>query len=236
MRNVFARGAVAGALAGLLTGVVSYVFVEPTVSRAIVLEGDGPGPVSRHVQKVFGLTSGMILGGVALGLLFALAFRVLPSVRPAWDKAVGLGLGGFAALFLIPQLRYPANPPGVGDASTIVVRTSGYVYAMALGVAVVCAAYFALRRLTARGWPPCYRQPAVLLGSVLVVGIGYRLLPTPQVDYHLPANLLSEFRVQSLGIQLLLMTLLTIGFGLLSERTAGPVPAPAPAPADKVRV
>ena len=225
MRNVFTRGAAAGALAGLLTGPVSFFLVEPTLSRAIALEGDGPGPVSRHVQRVFGLTSGMILGGVALGLLFALAFRVLPSVRPAWDRAVGLGLGGFAAMFLVPQLRYPSNPPGVGDAATIVTRTSGYVYAMALGVAVVCAAYFALRQLAARGWPPQHRQPAVLLGAVLLVGLGYRLLPSAAVQYRLPADLLWEFRLQSLGIQLLLVTLLTIGFGLLSGRVARPTSA-----------
>ena len=226
MRNVFARGAVAGALAGLVTGITSYLLVEPTISRAIALEGDGPGPVSRHVQQVFGLTSGMVLGGVALGLLFALAFRVLPSVRPAWDKAVGTGLGGFAALFLVPQLRYPSNPPGVGDATTIVTRTSGYVYAMALGVAVVCAACFALRQLAARGWPTPHRQPAVLLGAVLLVGLGYRLLPSAAVQYRVPPDLLWDFRLQSLGIQLLLVTLLTIGFGLLSERAARPASAP----------
>ena len=235
MRSVFARGATAGALAGLLTGLVSYVLVEPTISRAIALEGDGLGPVSRHVQKAFGLTSGTVLAGVALGLLFALAFRVLPSARPAWDKAVGLGLGAFAALFLIPQLRYPSNPPGVGDASTIVTRTSGYVYATALGVAVVCAAYFALRRLTARGWPSCFRQPAVLLGSVLVVGLGYRLLPSAPVTYRVPPDLLWEFRLQSLGIQLLLVTLLTIGFGMLSERSAHAA-AVEPAPTDRLLV
>ena len=227
MRNVFARGAVAGALAGLVTGIVSFVFVEPTISRAIALEGAAPGPVSRGVQRAFGLTSGTILAGVALGLLFALAFRVLPSVKPAWDRAVGLGLGGFAAVFLIPQLRYPANPPGVGDAATIVQRTSGYVYATALGVAVLCLAYFALRRLAARGMPAYLRQPLVLLGSVITVGIGYRLLPSVAVDYRVPANLLAEFRLQSLGIQLLLMTGLTIAFGVLSERSAGVAPVPS---------
>ena len=220
MRNVFARGALAGALAGLVTGVVSFVLVEPTINRAVALESDAAGPVSRHVQQVYGLTSGTVLAGVALGLLFALAFRLLPSKRSAWDKAVGLGLGGFTALFAVPQLRFPANPPGVGDAATIVDRTSGYVYATALGVAVVCAAYFFLRQLAARGYPAYVRQPVVLLGSVLTVGLGYRLLDSAPVTYRVPPDLLWDFRLQSLAIQLLLITLLTVAFGVLSERSA----------------
>ncbi len=226
MRNVFARGAAAGALAGLVSGVVSYLLVEPTVDRAIALEGAGDGPVSRHVQKVYGLTSGAVLGGIALGLLFALAFRVLPSKRSAWDKSVGLGVGGFAALILIPQLRYPSNPPGVGDSSTIAERTSGYLFAVALGVAVVCAAYYALRRLAARGVPPNVRQPAVLGASVLVIGLGYLALPSVAVTYDLPANLLWQYRVQSLGIQLLLLTGLTVTFGVFAERVTRTPSAP----------
>ena len=57
MRNVFLRGALAGAAAGLLTSVAAYVWLEPVLSRAIELEGpaDGEPVVSRRTQQLLGL-------------------------------------------------------------------------------------------------------------------------------------------------------------------------------------
>ncbi len=220
MRNVFLRGAVAGAMAGLLTSVAAYVWLEPVLSRAIELEGpaDGPPLVSRQTQMLLGMPAGFVLVGLALGLVFAVAYRLLPSSGSAWERSTGLAAGGFVALALIPQLRYPANPPGVGDPETIGVRTSSFLLAVALGVLVVSGAYAALRALQARGVPAAPRQAVVVAVAVLVVAVGYLLLPDSGDVVDAPAALVYDFRVRSLGLLALLYALLGAVFAALTLR------------------
>lgn len=238
MRNVFARGAVAGAAAGLLTSVVAYVWLEPLLTRAIALEGptDSAGPVSRETQKMLGMPSGFLLVGVALGLLFAVSYRALPTGTSPWRRSIGLAAGGFTALALIPQLRYPANPPGVGDPETIADRTGSYLLAVVLGVAVVAGGYAALRHLQARGVRDSVRQSAVIAASVLVVGVGYALLPDSGDAVDVPAALVYDFRVRSLALLALLYALLGAAYGALSERVEAPASADDAPGAVEVRV
>jgi hypothetical protein len=220
MRNVFARGAVAGAIAGLLTSVAAYLWLEPVLSRAIALEGpsDGEGPVSRETQKLLGMPAGFLLVGLALGLLFAAVYRALPAAGTAWQRSTALAAGGFVALALIPQLRYPANPPGVGDPDTIAGRTGSYLLAVALGVAVVAGSALALRQLRATRLSPVLRHTSVAVLGVLVVGVGYALLPDSGGAVDAPAALVYDFRVRSLGLLALLYALLGVVFGAVSER------------------
>jgi hypothetical protein len=220
MRNMLARGAVAGGAAGLLTSIVAYVWVEPVLTAAIALEGpsDGEGPVGRQTQKLLGMPVGFLLLGIALGLLFAVVYRRLPSAAPAWSRSVGLATGGFTALALVPQLRYPANPPGVGDPETIGQRTFSYLLAVMLGIAVASGAYAALRALRARGVPPPVRQPAVAVGAVTLVAIGYLLLPDSGDAVDAPAALVYDFRARSLGLLVMLYATLGAVFGMLTER------------------
>jgi hypothetical protein len=218
MRSLLLRGALAGALAGLLTSVAAYFLLEPVLDAAIALEGGGDGPVSRQTQKTLGLPTGFVVVGMALGLLFALAYAVLPSRDTAWRRALGLAFGGFLALAAVPQLRYPANPPGVGDPETITGRTSSYLLAVALGVAVVSAAYAALRALDGRGVGPSLRQPLVVAVTLAVVAVAYALLPDSGDRVEAPASLVWDFRIRSLGALALLWALLGAAFGLLAER------------------
>ncbi len=220
MRNLYARGAVAGAVAGLLTSLAAYAWLEPVLRRAIALEGpaDGAGPVSRQTQELFGMPAGFLFVGVALGLLFAVAYRVLPSEASAWRRSTGLAAGAFVALALVPQLRYPANPPGVGDPETITGRTSSYLLAVALGVAVVSGGYAVLRLLHQRGTAASVRQAAVAVAGVSLVAVGYVLLPDSGDAVDAPAALVYDFRVRSLGLLVLLYALLGAVFGGLTER------------------
>jgi hypothetical protein len=218
MRNVFARGAVRGPAAGLFTSVAAYFFLEPTLTAAIALEGpsDGEGPVSRETQKLLGMPLGFVFAGLALGLLFAVAYRVLPSRAEPWQRSLGLAAGGFAALALIPQLRYPANPPGVGDPETIAGRTSGYLLAVALGVIVISGSYAGLRALRARGVSAPVRQSAVTVLAVLAVAVGFALLPDNTDPVGAPAALVWEFRIRSIGLLVLLYTALGAIFAALT--------------------
>ena len=228
MRNVFARGAVSGAAAGLLTSVAALFLLEPTLDAAIALEGpsDGEGPVSRETQKLLGMPLGFAFAGLALGLLFAVAYRVLPSRAEPWQRSLALAAGGFTASALIPALRYPANPPGVGDPETISGRTSGYLLAVALGVLVVSGAYAAARALHARGVSAPVRQSAVVVLAVVSVAVGFALLPDNTDPVGAPATLVWQFRIRSLGLLVLLYATLGALFAALTLRSqAAALPA-----------
>ena len=214
------RGLLAGACAGALTGLVGLLFAEPTLDAAIALEHAGGDELfSRGTQKV-GLVMGFALVGVALGALFALAYRVLPAdltARP-WSRSLGLALGAFTALYLVAFLRYPSNPPGVGDESTLDTRTSAYFLCLALGVAVCSGAVAASRWLARRGVPPWQRHSGVAVGALVVVGVAYALMPPAAPLGDVPADLVWDFRLRSFALQALLYAGLGAIFGALTER------------------
>lgn len=222
IRRPAARGVAAGAIAGAVASLWSLALVEPILQSAIDLEGAGPGPVSRPMQRLVGLPAGTVLVAIALGLLFALVYRMVPSQVPPWPRSMGIALGAFLALVLIPQLIYPANPPGVGSPATIGQRTNDYLVATLLGVAVVLAAYAALRATARRGVPAPIRHSGVVLGAIMLIGVGYALLPSSPDPVDAPASLVWQFRVMSLGGLAVLYAVLGAAFGALTERASRP--------------
>lgn len=222
MRSLAARGATAGAVAGLMSSLWSLVLVEPVLDGALALESGGEGPISRPVQRLVGLPVGTVLVGIALGLLFALTYRAVPSRIAPWPRSLAIALAAFGALVLIPHLVYPGNPPGVGSPDTISARTDTYLVAVVLGVTVVLSAYVALRELSRRGVPAPVRQSAVAVAAVLVVAVGYALLPPSPDPVQAPATLVWQFRLRSLGGLAVLFALLGAGFGVLTERADRP--------------
>ena len=229
-RTHLLRGALAGAIAGLVTAAFHLLLTERVLDRAIALEGAGDGPVSRDTQKYLGGPAGQVLFGIALGLLFAVAYRFLSSDATAWRKAVGLAFGAFLVVALIPQLRYPANPPGVGDPDTIESRTSAYLLMYALGLVVVPGAYAALRALARRGVAEPLRQVGVVAAAVAVIALAYAVAPDAADAGSTPADIVWAFRIRALGGLLLFFAVLGAAFGLLTERSERSAAAPAATP------
>lgn len=229
------RGLAAGLLAGLLAGVFAFFVGEPLLDRAIALEeqpsthgaqaGGGEEEVfSRTIQKVglFFVTglSGTFLGGV-FGMVFAF-FRGRMEAGSDWDRSLSLAATIFAGFALIPFLKYPANPPTVGDAETIGSRTAAYLTLVAVSLLGVLFFWYAARALRGRGVGRPARQVAVGLGLAAFVALSLLVFPDtsdPPGDF--PAGLLWSFRVSSLGTQLVLWTGLGVVFGLLCERANG---------------
>ena len=222
MRGLLLRGLLAGVVAGLVAALFSYVVAEPVLDSAIALEGssDGEPLVTRTQQKAF-LFVAQPLVGAAFGLLFAVAWSLLPrdvALRP-FQRGLVLSTTAFGALYLVPFLAYPPSPPGVGDPDTVGDRTSAYLLAVALGLAVATLAYAASRALRRRGRPLPGRALAVAVGTAAVLAFGLWLLPAAAgVPTAVPADLLWDFRVRSFGVQALLWGVLGAVFGALSER------------------
>src|ERR671932_2512171 len=178
------RGMAAGLLAGLLAGLFAFFFGEQFVDQAIRLEevaaaGDHQEIFSRSTQKI-GLFFATGLFGVTAGGVFGLAyasFRGRLASKSEWYRSLSLAGAIFAGAVLIPYLKYPANPPTVGDPSTIGSRTASYLAMVALSLLVVLAAWYAARKLRERGTVAPVRQLAVGVGVAVAVGILFLVLP-----------------------------------------------------------
>ena len=200
-----------GALAGLAAGAAAAVFMA-TVGRgptrdAIALEearDHASGAAhhqdlfSRGVQEIGGAV-GLLVFGLALGVVFAV---VLAAVGPRLGSAtpmgaaVRLGWVGFATVVLVPFLKYPANPPAVGDPATVNQRTLAYFAALALSILLSLAVWRLHAGLragpVARAW-----AAAVLYGAGLTVI--FLALPANPDPLDAPADLVWPFRMASLG-------------------------------------
>lgn len=223
-RAFLIRGLLAGLLAGLATFLVAYSVGEPQVDEAIALEEAGAAAeapaedghshshgteaeeeegteVTRPVQKTWGLLTGTLAVGVALGGVVALVAAGVAG------RLGGLGLGqstalvtaiGFVAYALVPFLKYPATPPAVGDGETIGARTGLYFgFVLVSLVAAVAVTVLAVRLA------PRFGTYAVVVGAVaaylLVVVVAGQLFPTVNEVGDFPADTLWFFRRASLA-------------------------------------
>jgi uncharacterized membrane protein len=229
------RGLAAGLLAGLLAGLFAFFVGEPLLDRAIGMEEASHGHAhgnhahgagkdgeifSRSTQKV-GLFFATGLSGTFVGGLFGLAFayfRGRLNAESDWTRSLSLAAAIFAGAVLIPFLKYPANPPTVGDPATIGSRTAAYFAMVGLSLLAVLAAWHATRVLKGRGTSQPVRHVGVGLGVVIVVALLFVSLPASADPGGFPAGLLWSFRISSLGTQLVLWTGLGVVFGALCER------------------
>ncbi|MEV7673739.1 CbtA family protein [Streptomyces sp. NPDC088752] len=258
VRTLLVRGMLAGLIAGLFAFAVAYVGGEPSVNGSIAVEeaqaaqeavhaghGDHGGAgaaeeeeeevVSRPVQSTFGLATGVLVYGVALGGIAALAFsfalgrigRFGPRATAALTAAAA-----FTTVYLVPFLKYPATPPAVGNPDTIGKRTTLFFLMILLSVLLGVAAVIAGRRLAPRlgNWNASL---AAGFGFVVVTGIAFAVLPANDdaVKAGFPAKLLWEFRVASLGVQVVLWVVFAVVFGYLAQKALASRTADAETPA-----
>jgi hypothetical protein len=242
VRTLLIRGMLCGLLAGLLVFGFAKVFGEPQVDRAIAFESatdeakakanaakgnhdmELPELVSRPVQASWGLLTGVMVYSTAFGGLFALVFafangRVSNSLSPRTVAAL-LALTGIVAVYIVPNLKYPANPPSVGHPDTIGLRTQLYFTMMALSIAAMVGAAVLSKRLVPRYgvW-----SAALIAGAAYVVAVevvAALLPPINEVPADFPAVVLWHFRIDSLAMQVIMWATLGLVFGAATERAA----------------
>ncbi|RLU99475.1 hypothetical protein CTZ27_14975 [Streptomyces griseocarneus] len=233
VRALLARGMLAGLAAGVLALVVAYLVGEPHVDAAIAFEeahshDHGEELVSRSLQSTAGLATGVLVYGIALGGIAALAFCVaLGRVGRFGPRATSalVSVGALVAVYVVPFLKYPANPPSVGDPDTIGKRTALYFLMIALSVLLSVAAVILGRRLAPRlgNW---YATVAASAAFLVAVALAYVFLPAVnEVPADFPATVLWRFRLAALAIQCTLWTGFGLFFGHLAERLLAPAPA-----------
>ncbi|MBJ7906967.1 CbtA family protein [Streptomyces sp. NPDC004549] len=239
VRNLLVRGMLAGLAAGLLALVAAYFLGEPNVDRAISFEDAHSHEhemevVSRSLQSTAGLATGVLVYGVAFGGIAALAFCfALGRVGRFGPRATALLLSATAllAVYVVPFLKYPANPPSVGDPDTIGKRTTLYFLMMLLSVLLAIGATLLGKRL-APSLGTWYATVVAVAAFALVIGLAYAFLPViNEVPRDFPATLLWRFRLAALAVQAVLWGGFGLLFGELAERQLNPRPAKAPSAA-----
>ncbi len=203
MRRLVRDGALAGLCGGVALAVVLLVLGEETIGRAVALEGSGGEETfSRRVQEVGGVLAALVWG-TALGVVFAVVFgaaRRRLDTPSDWRAAAGLAALAFVTVNLVPCLKYPPNPPGVGDPESIGRRTALYLLMLAWSALASAAAWSAGRRLGAKAAVPEHlRVPAVVGLYLAIVVVGLAGLPGSPDPVAAPAALVWRFRLASLA-------------------------------------
>ena len=193
------RAALVGALGGLAAFVFAWIFAEPLIQMAIDYEGgrgeaesalvvaaggtvepEGEELISRTLQGTLGIGVGMVAFGLGMGCLFAVVY-CLAYGRVGRVSARALSLlvagAGFLALYLVPFLKYPANPPAVGNDATIAARAGLYGVMVVASVVAAFAAVWLGRTLAAR-WGAWTATLVAGLAYVVVVGLVMVVMPS----------------------------------------------------------
>ena len=223
-----------GCLAGLAAGTASALFAATAgrgpVRDAIALEDSISHATGgahhedlfgRGVQEIGGAV-GLVVFGLALGVIFSV---VLAAVGPRlaaptpMAASVRLGFFGFVAVVLVPFLKYPANPPAVGDPATVNERTALYFAVLGLSILLTWAVWRFHRGVelapVAKVW-----ATAALYGAGLLVL--FLALPGNPDTVDAPADLVWRFRLASLGGLAAAWTVLALVTGALLSRPGRP--------------
>ena len=201
-----------GAFAGLIHGTVNFAIVEPYLDQAIGienqnlfesgLEDDTPEfwveyQGYRAWQKSGQILAGVILGtsvGSLFGIVFALSKNSLPGNHVVKKSLVLAGIMWFT-LYFIPFLKYPANPPTVGDSETIVIRAILYLSFIAISGIGVLAFYKLSKRFQNN------KKLVALIGYGVFISLMFVIMPENPDEISAPMDLVNEFRIMSvLGI------------------------------------
>ena len=262
-KQIIGRGLLAGALAGVLAFAVARIFVEPVIERAIGYE-DGVGAAheametaaghgghehgvelfTRGVQANIGMGFGVLAFSIAMGALFAVVFAVTYGrFGNVSARVLSLLIAGamLLSLYVVPALKYPANPPAVSLDETIRQRTLLYLLMVVVSAALLVGAVCLGRQLVARlgAW-----NATLVAAGGYVVAMAIVMLVLPTIDETpgplrdgagnivfggFPADDLYQFRLYSLAVQVVMWTTIGPVFAALISKVLGGKRSPAEA-------
>lgn len=236
--TVVLRAALLGAAAaGLAGALLSWLLVEIPIRSALAIESSREAAphagsaghdhaeemFSRGTQVVGGMLAAVLVA-LVLGVVFAVVLaRLRPHLpgRTDFGRAVVLALAGFVVVSLLPAIKYPANPPAVGDPETIGTRTFYYLSFLAAAI-LLSLAVLALRRRLPAHWPPSWVATVTVVLAVAGYGllVGWWPAGPDAIPADVPAELIWQFRLSSLAELAALWVTLGIVTGLVLERRA----------------
>jgi len=199
---------ISGFAAGIIHGLVNLITVEPFLDTAIGVENhrllstaeikDIPDfwqkfDAYRLWQKEGAILAGGLLGlasGALFGLVFAYTRGALPS-QSHLKKALVLCMIMWLTLFFLPSLKYPANPPAVGDPNTIGLRQTMYAEFVALsgiGALVFSILYRKLRD---------FKKIIAPVSYAVFIGLLFLIMPDNPDKITISMDVVNSFRAVS---------------------------------------
>ena len=195
-----------GALAGLILAGMNVFVVEPFVDKAIGLETAKAIDLGENVstdeqnsyriwQKSGSFVGGSLLGmafGSLLGIVYMFCRKAIPFSSDR-KRAVFLSLVMCLVLFVVPFIKYPGNPPAVGNPDTIWLREVlyiGFLSVSALSALSLGILSYKLRHIQ--------KAPIIIpLFYVVVVSVAFVLFAPNPDKISIPMDLVNSFRVAS---------------------------------------
>jgi predicted cobalt transporter CbtA len=217
----------AGAIAGTILGAMNQVAVEPFIEHAIELEMQNTAQSGQIInpaeftayrlwQRGGEIVAGTVLG-LSIGSLFGIVFAYARSSVPGSNnKKKGLIVAGIMwfALFLMPVLKYPANPPAVGDPETIYYRQFLYLTFLAISGFSALGLAFLYRKMEF-----LHTKKAIIPVAYAAIMAGaYLAMPANPDPLNAPMDLVIGFRITSAITISLFWGLLGVIFGAFWDK------------------
>jgi predicted cobalt transporter CbtA len=227
------RMILAGLVAGALAGIYSLLVTERAIAPALDLEEDraaAEGGAHEHAGELFsrgeqlvGGFLGTLLAGVVLAVVFAAVYASIRHRLPGHTDLArvcllaGIGFGIFA---LLPALKIPADPPAVGNPATVGTRTAIYGAVLLTGIVSAMLVAALISYLRSRDVSPAATASAAVGTLAVLLGLVLGLLPgnPDPIAADVPAAIVWNFRVASLGQLAVLWTTLGLAGGWLVDR------------------
>ena len=226
------RFAIAGVVAGAASGIWSLVVTERAIAPALALEEARTATAHEHSEELFGRGT-QLLGGFLGTVIAAVVFSVVVAAvfagvrhrlpgRTDIGRVAVLAAIGFAVVALLPAIKIPANPPAVGDPDTIDTRTAIYIAVLGAGVVTALLVGALVGALRDRGLHPSAVATAAVLVTVALITAMVLLVPDSpdSIAADVPAAVVWDFRLASLGQLAVLWTTLGLTAGYLVDKLA----------------
>lgn len=217
----------AGAIAGTILGAINQVAVEPYIDHAVELEMQNTNQSSQIInpaeftayrlwQRGGEIVAGTILGlsiGSLFGIVFAYTHNSVPGSNNKKKALIVAGIMWFV-LFLIPALKYPANPPAVGDPETIYYRQSLYVAFLVISGFSALGLAFLYRKMGALN----IKKAIIPVAYAAIISGAYLAMPANPDPINAPMDLVMGFRITSAITISMFWGLLGVIFGTFWDK------------------
>ena len=219
-----------GALAGTILGIINLGLVEPYIDQAIGIEIQNSVSSGENVDlseiahyriwQKSGEVVAAAVYGISLGALFGIIFAYSKNALPGSNyKKKALFLAGILwfVLYLVVAIKYPANPPAVGNPETIYYREALYVAFIAI------SGFTAL--ILALLWKRVKINSKKIVFPLVYAGImtaAYIAMPANPDPINISMELVQNFRVWTAVTIGIFWGLLGIIFGSLWDKFIRP--------------
>jgi predicted cobalt transporter CbtA len=224
---------VSGAIAGTILGIINQALVEPYIDRAVsietqnvIKEGEIVDPIELHDYRLW-QKGGEIVAGTVLGISFAALFgivfmygrsSILLHSNSNTKKAMILAGIMWFVLFLVPALKYPANPPAVGDPETIYYREILFIAFLAISGFSTLGLALVYRKLGIATSNKNKKIIVIPLAYAAIMIVAFLILPPNPDEITAPMDLVQGFRFASAFTMSIFWILLGLIFGALWDK------------------